>query len=130
MSGQRFCSSLPFTPGDAAAGTENELQTVVAGDQKDVDLPTVIRESSFYRNMAKRAASGDAPKKALASLEQFLDDNTENVWENSWVRFPGGPCRSTPKASSNGTFWRTRGTGPAPKERTRTASASETKMVT
>ena len=88
VSAQRFCASLPFTPGDAAAGTENELQTVVVGDQKDVDLPTVIRESSFYRNMAKRAASGDAPKKALASLEQFLDDNPENVWENSWVRFP------------------------------------------
>ena len=88
VSGERFCSSLPFTPDDAAAGTENELQTVVVGDRKDVDLPTVIRESSFYRNMVKRAASGDAPKKALTNLEQFMDDNPERVWENSWVRFP------------------------------------------
>ena len=67
---------------------ENELQTVVAGDRRDVDLPIIIKESRFYRNMLKRAASGDAPKKALTSLEQFVEENPENVWENSWVRFP------------------------------------------
>ncbi len=88
VSKDRFCLSLPFSLNDAAAGVENELQTVVVGDRRDVDLPIIIRESRFYKNMLKRAASGDAPKKALVGLEQFLDENAEKVWENSWIRFP------------------------------------------
>ncbi len=88
VSKDRFCLSLPFSLNDAAAGVENELQAVVVGDRRDVDLPIIIKESRFYKNMLKRAASGDAPKKALTSMEQFLDENAENVWENSWVRFP------------------------------------------
>ncbi len=89
-SDENFCRSLPFSVNDTAAGSENELQAVVSGDKMAVDLPVVIKASRYYKNMLKRAASGEFSKKAVISLEQFLDDNTENVWENSWVRFPRG----------------------------------------
>ncbi len=87
-SGDNFCSSLPFSVDDTAAGSENELQAVVSGEHLDVDLPVIIRESSYYKNILKRTASGEFSKKAVISLEQFLDENTEKVWENSWVQFP------------------------------------------
>ena len=35
--------NMPFAPGDAAAGVENELQTAVLGDSATVDLPISIR---------------------------------------------------------------------------------------
>ncbi len=81
-------TSLPFTAGDVTAGSESELQAVVAGGRQQVDLPLIIEQSNYFANMMKRAASGETSPKAVADLERFLADNTSNVWENSWVRFP------------------------------------------
>ncbi|HHT9137916.1 MAG TPA: hypothetical protein ACFYEK_11845 [Candidatus Wunengus sp. YC60] len=85
---ERFLESLPFSLNDTTAGSENELQVVVEGTNNNVDLPKIIEQSNYFRNIMKRAAAGDAPKKAITDLGKFLNDNTENVWENSWVRFP------------------------------------------
>lgn len=81
-------ATLPFTVGDATAGAESELQALVVGRRRDVDLPILIEQSNYYSNILRRAASGDAPRKAVADLEKYLDGNLERVWENSWVRFP------------------------------------------
>ncbi len=78
---------LPFTSQDATAGSEDELQAVVMGGGEHCDLPLSIRESRFFRNIAKRSASGEAPRRTLLELESFLNDTTD-VWENSWIRFP------------------------------------------
>lgn len=78
---------MPFGIGDTTAGMEYELQVAVQGTQEDVDLPMTIRQSSYYRNIEKRAARGDAPHSALADLQAFLDNNGSGIWENSWVRF-------------------------------------------
>ena len=78
---------LPFGPGDVTAGSEDELQAVVAGKSQFCDLPVTIRESKFYRNLAKRISSGEAPRQTYLEIEQFLNDSVE-VWENSWIRFP------------------------------------------
>ena len=87
-SGLSLLERLPFAPGDTTAGTETELQAVVIGGRGEVDLPLVIEQSDYFANIAKRAASGDTPKKRFAFLERYLSGNKENVWENSWVRFP------------------------------------------
>ncbi len=78
---------LPFTGQDATAGSEDELQAVVVGSAGDCDLPLSLRESRFFRNIARRSASGEAPANTLTELEAFLHD-TRGVWENSWIRFP------------------------------------------
>ena len=78
---------LPFTAHDATAGSEDELQAVVVGSSEQCDLPLSIRESRFFQNIARRSASGEAPRRTLLELEAFLND-TCNVWENSWIRFP------------------------------------------
>lgn len=80
--------SLPFSLNDTTAGSENELQVAVEGTADNVDLPLTIRESNYFRNIIRRASSGVAPKKVISELERFLNDNADNVWENSWVRFP------------------------------------------
>lgn len=77
----------PFGPGDVTAGSEDELQAVVAGRPASCDLPIAIRESKFYRNLAKRISSGEAPRNTYLEIEKFLTDSSE-VWENSWIRFP------------------------------------------
>ncbi len=84
----RFVQSLPFIPEDAAAGVENELLSTVTGEKDAVDLPIIIRESSFYRNLRKRVDSEESTEKPFLKLRAFLDEHTTNVWENSWVRFP------------------------------------------
>ena len=84
----KLLESLPFLPGDAAAGVENELQTVVIGSSAAVDLPISIRESDFFINIRKRVHTGESSGKTVSELEKFLDDNSNNIWENSWVRFP------------------------------------------
>jgi hypothetical protein len=81
-------ASLPLLDGDATAGSEHELQAAVTGDREAADLPRVIAESSYFSNVRAQAASGEAPRRAVAGLEAFLDGNREGVWENSWVRFP------------------------------------------
>ena len=79
--------TLPFAPGDVTAGSEDELQAVVVGESSACDLPITIRESRFFRNIAKRSSSGVASRSSYLELEQFLNDHGK-VWENSWVRFP------------------------------------------
>jgi hypothetical protein len=85
---EALITSLPFSVGDVTAGSESELQAVVAGDKRHVDLPLIIEQSNYFANMMKRAASGETSQRAVADLERFLADNSSNVWENSWVRFP------------------------------------------
>ncbi len=79
---------IPFGPQDATAGAENELLTVVVGDREQADLPRTIRDSNYFRNLVRRASSGDTPSQRLKELEHYLSTNTERVWENSWVTFP------------------------------------------
>jgi hypothetical protein len=83
-----YLDSLPFSRHDATAGSETELQAVVAGRKEDVDLPLTIESSNYFANILKRAAAGETPKSLINDLERFLNDNPANVWENSWVRFP------------------------------------------
>jgi len=78
---------LPFTVHDATAGSEDELQAVVVGSSEHCDLPLTIAESRFFQNIARRSASGEAPRRTLLELQAFLND-TGKVWENSWIRFP------------------------------------------
>src|SRR5262245_19797553 len=80
--------SIPFGPADVTAGTENELQAIVIGSRTTVDLPVTIERSKYFANIARRVAHGEASRKLLRDLNQFLNDNPEQVWENSWVRFP------------------------------------------
>lgn len=79
---------LPFGPGDTTAGSETELQAVVVGSAEDVDLPLTIAQSKYFANLVKRLQSQDMPKKAHRDLRKFLADNSDGVWDNSWVRFP------------------------------------------
>ena len=83
-----FTRSLPFSSGDATAGVENEFQAAVLGKKKDLDLALAIEDSNFYKNMIRRAASGDISGKKIAALEKYLNRSRDDVWENSWVRFP------------------------------------------
>jgi hypothetical protein len=78
---------LPFAPGDVTAGSEDELQAVVVGNSAACDLPITIRDSRFLKNIARRSSSGEAPRKTYLEVQQFLSD-TEQTWENSWIRFP------------------------------------------
>jgi phosphatidylserine decarboxylase len=94
----RFIESLPFSLNDTTAGSETELQAVVEGRDNSVDLPLIIRQSNYFKNILKRAAAGDAAKRIITKIENFLSGNPDNVWENSWVRFPkralgGFACR-------------------------------------
>ncbi len=83
-----LAETLPFSVNDATAGSETELQAVVIGQRRVVDLPVMIERSNYYANILRRAAAGDTPRKVITDLEKYLATNHENVWENSWVRFP------------------------------------------
>lgn len=83
-----FLESLPFSANDTTAGSENELQAAVLGTRHDVDLPITIEHSSFYANIIRRIQAGETPRTVAAGLATYLNENTECVWENSWVRFP------------------------------------------
>lgn len=80
--------SLPFGVGDATAGAENELLTIVNGPSGQVDLAREVEDSNYFKNLSRRAAAGDASKSLVRDIEDFLADNRENAWENSWVYFP------------------------------------------
>jgi hypothetical protein len=80
--------TLPFAGSDTTCGSETELQVAVAGRREDVDLAITIEQSNFFANILKRAEAGETPRSLIADLERFLGSNTDNVWENSWVRFP------------------------------------------
>ncbi len=84
----RTLGLTPFTGEDSSVGMEFELQVAVEGDYKDVDLPTTIGCSTYFKNVVKRSARGDLPQSSLESLKDFLHKNSSKVWENSWVRFP------------------------------------------
>ncbi len=83
-----FLESLPFSLNDTTAGSETELQAAVSGVRGNVDLPRTIDESNYLANLVRRAAAGDTSQSALTDLETYLSSNAEEVWENSWVRFP------------------------------------------
>jgi hypothetical protein len=81
-------NNLPFRPEDVSIGTESEYQTAVIGNQENVDLPVTIRGSAYFANISRRVKTGDTAKRSVYRLEEFMDDNDDRVWENSWVRFP------------------------------------------
>ncbi|MFO7568926.1 MAG: hypothetical protein R6W75_03935 [Smithellaceae bacterium] len=81
-------ASLPFACGDTTAGSETELQTVVIGKRADVDLSVMIEQSNYFANTRRRAGTGDLSRRKINDLEKYLQNNPDNVWENSWVRFP------------------------------------------
>jgi len=85
---EMFASSIPFSLNDTTVGAENEFQTVVKGSNDQVDLPLYIKASNYYKNIQKQSAAGDTSRKLMDSLEAYLSDHSENIWENSWVRFP------------------------------------------
>lgn len=84
----RHLDLLPFSLNDTTAGSETELQAAVAGRREEIDLAVTIEQSNFFANILKRAASGESPRSLVGDLERFLGGNADNVWENSWVRFP------------------------------------------
>jgi len=85
---ERVAASLPFFADDITAGTENELMAVVIGTNQQVDLPLSIRESRFYNNYKKSVKTGDASRRIIADIDEFIEENPSFTWENSWVRFP------------------------------------------
>jgi hypothetical protein len=88
MGGDCSLEALPFARHDTTAGSETELQAIVLGSKDRVDLPITIEGSNFLKNLVKRSAAQETPKRSLREIERFLNDNREGVWENSWVRFP------------------------------------------
>ncbi|MFH1091683.1 MAG: hypothetical protein V1742_08935, partial [Pseudomonadota bacterium] len=85
---ERLTASLPFAGEDVTSGCENEFQAVVNGPRQAVDLPLVIQQSNYLKNIIKRHRRGELPRRVIADLEHWLTDNPDGVWENSWVRFP------------------------------------------
>lgn len=83
-----FLESLPFSVRDVTAGSRSGLQSAVAGAKSNVDFPLFVESSSYYKNLIKRAATGDTSRRLITGLQAFLSDNPENIWPNSWVRFP------------------------------------------
>ena len=83
-----FIKTLPFSPEDITFGCENELQTAVQGDREAVDLPRQIQQSNYFANLVERVNCQDSPRRAVSGLENFLGFNSDNIWENSWVRIP------------------------------------------
>ena len=79
---------LPYVLSDVTMGCENELQCAVSGPKEDVDLPCCITESNYFQNILNRAAAGETPAKVIRAFEAHIQQNPENIWENSWVRFP------------------------------------------
>ena len=84
----RLIQTLPFSLHDVSVGTENEFQAVVEGNRDSVDLPLVIQESNYFKNLIKRHRRGELPRRMISDLENWLDGNEDEVWENAWVRFP------------------------------------------
>lgn len=78
----------PFSPLDTTVGVENEFQAAVIGPKEQVDLPLSIEQSNYFQNLVKRAARGDMSFSSVADLRRFLNENGDQIWENSWVRFP------------------------------------------
>ncbi|MFH1138991.1 MAG: hypothetical protein V1816_23170 [Pseudomonadota bacterium] len=93
----RLTASLPFSSADVTCGSENELQAVVQGGRDSVDLPRIIGESNYFKNIIRRHRSGELSALKVSDLERWLEGDGRGVWENSWVRFPAwklGPAAS------------------------------------
>lgn len=80
-----FLGNNLFKSGDLTGGIETELQTAVVGKKEDVDLPRQIKNSVFYNNLIKRTKNGEYPPSKLKKVNEYLDNNDSNVWENSYV---------------------------------------------
>lgn len=80
--------TYPFAANDITAGSETELQVAVKGKKDKVDLPFTIEKSNYFAIIIRRAKAGDASGSVVTELEKYLNENSEDVWENSWVRFP------------------------------------------
>lgn len=78
----------PFGCEDITAGSETELQATVIGHRDRVDLPLEIQESRYFANLQRRTRSGETSQRLLQELTEFLNAADQQVWENSWVRFP------------------------------------------
>ncbi len=87
-SSESLIATLPFAGDDTTAGSETELQVAVQGNRASVDLPQIIEQSTYFANIMRREKAGEASRKTVSGLEQFLYTNRGNIWENSWVRFP------------------------------------------
>jgi hypothetical protein len=87
-SSDEFVRSLPFSAEDGTAGVENEFQAAVLGKKEDLDLARTIEDSNYYKNMVRRVESGDTSRKKIEALNKYLNQDRDNIWENSWVRFP------------------------------------------
>ncbi len=85
---EQFIECLPFFVNDTTTGSETELQATVVGDRFHVDLPITIERSNYFANIVRRIDSGDTSQRSMNELERFLSNNSDGVWENSWVRFP------------------------------------------
>ena len=83
-------ASQPFFGTDTTVGVENEFQVAVEGKKEDADLALAIIESNYYKNLTRRAGRGDLSPHVLSDLDAFLGEQQEQIWENSWVRFPKG----------------------------------------
>ncbi|WP_153305796.1 hypothetical protein [Desulfogranum mediterraneum] len=77
-----------FAPQDVTAGMENELQVAVEGGKEEVDLALSLIQSSFYKNLMLRAAQGELPSQSVSELRSFVEEEEQQVWENSWIRIP------------------------------------------
>ena len=88
MASELDIERLPFVGTDATAGAEAELQASVHGGRDTVDLPLAVAGSDFLANILRRAKVGDTTPRQVHALERFLDANSDQVWDNSWVRFP------------------------------------------
>ena len=78
--------SLPFSPDDVTAGSENECQTAVLGTTKHMDLPVTLETSNSYKNLIKRTWRKGL-KKGKSELEFYLAHESHDVWENGWACF-------------------------------------------
>ncbi len=78
----------PFAGTDTTVGVENEFQAAVEGAKEDVDLAIAVVESNYYQNLVLRARRGDLSPHLLTDLNAFLNEGKQQIWENSWVRFP------------------------------------------
>jgi len=85
---ETLARTLPFSPEDTTAGVENEIQASVAGDTSQVDLPMSIAASDVFENVRHMAVAGDTSPRLKDGLEAYLQQNTDRLWENSWVQFP------------------------------------------
>ncbi len=83
-----FPTALPFSAHDITAGSETELQASVEGRHDAVDLPLIIQESNYLRNIKRRAVAGESPVRVFQALEDLLRNDRVENWENSWVRIP------------------------------------------